>query len=65
MMSRFLESVRQTQKTLALAWRSSPPSLAGIAVLTLAAALLPLAIAYAGKLIVDAVVERAALLATQ
>jgi ATP-binding cassette subfamily B protein len=64
-MSGFLESVRQTQMTLALAWRSSPPSLAGIAVLTLAAALLPLAIAYAGKLIVDAVVERSVLLATQ
>jgi ATP-binding cassette subfamily B protein len=65
MISRFLDSVRQTQKTLGLAWRSSPSSLIGIALLTLASALLPLGIAYAGKLIVDAVVERAVQLATQ
>jgi ATP-binding cassette, subfamily B, bacterial len=60
-----LDSARQTQKTLGLAWRSSPPSLAGIALLTLASALLPLGIAYAGKLIIDAVVARSVELATQ
>jgi ATP-binding cassette subfamily B protein len=65
MTSRLLDSARQTQKTLGLAWRSSPLSLAGIALLTLASALFPLGIAYAGKLIVDAVVERSAPLATQ
>jgi ATP-binding cassette, subfamily B, bacterial len=65
MMSRFLDSARQTRKTLALAWRSSPPSLVGIALLTLVSALLPLGIAYAGKLIIDAVVAHAVELATQ
>src|SRR5262249_51406190 len=65
MISRFLESIRQTQKTLELAWRSSPSSLVGIALLTLVPALLPLAIAYAGKLIIDPVVARSVELATQ
>jgi ATP-binding cassette subfamily B protein len=65
MISRLLDSARQTQKTLGLAWRSSPLNLVGIALLTLASALLPLGIAYAGKLIVDAVVERSVQLATQ
>ena len=65
MISRFLENVRQTRKTLELAWRSSPSSLVSIALLTLVSALLPLAIAYAGKLIIDAVVARAVDLATQ
>jgi ATP-binding cassette, subfamily B, bacterial len=65
MLSRFLESVRQARKTLMLAWRASPPRLAGVAALTLVSALLPLGIAYAGKLIVDAVVARSVPLATQ
>jgi ATP-binding cassette subfamily B protein len=65
MISRFLESARQARKTLGLAWRSSPSNLAGIALLTLISALLPLAIAYAGKLIIDAVVAHAVELATR
>ncbi len=65
MISRILEGARQTRKELGLAWRSSPSGLIGIALLTLAAALLPLGIAYAGKLIIDAVVARSAPLATQ
>jgi ATP-binding cassette subfamily B protein len=65
MISRALEGARQTRKALGLAWRSSPSGLIGIALLTLAAALLPLSIAYAGKLIIDAVVARSAPLATQ
>jgi ATP-binding cassette, subfamily B, bacterial len=65
MISRLLESARQTQKTLGLAWRSSRPSLIGVFALTLASAVLPLGIAYAGKLIIDAVVVRSVPLATQ
>jgi ATP-binding cassette subfamily B protein len=65
MTSRMLESVRQTRKTLGLAWCSSPSGFVGVALLTLASAFLPLAIAYAGKLIIDAVVAHSAALATQ
>jgi ATP-binding cassette subfamily B protein len=65
MISRFLEGARQAGKTVGLAWRSSPSALVGIALLTLVSALLPLGIAYAGKLIVDAVVAGSALLAAQ
>jgi ATP-binding cassette, subfamily B, bacterial len=65
MSSRFLESTRQARKTLLMAWRASPPGLAGVAALTLVSALLPLGIAYAGKLIVDAVVARSVPQATQ
>jgi ATP-binding cassette subfamily B protein len=43
--------------------RTSPAATAGLGVLTLASALLPLAVAYAGKRIVDAVVARSTILA--
>lgn len=65
MIFRLREGARQTRKTVGLAWRSSPSGLTGIAVLTLASALLPLSIAYAGKLIIDAVVARSVALAMQ
>lgn len=65
MKSKFWESARQTRQTLALAWDSSPASLVGIGSLTLVSALIPLGIAYAGKLIIDAVVARSVPLATQ
>ncbi|MHB8879472.1 MAG: ABC transporter ATP-binding protein, partial [Myxococcaceae bacterium] len=45
-----------TPGTLRLVWRSSPGLTVALAALTLAAALLPLGVAYAGKAIVDAVV---------
>jgi ATP-binding cassette subfamily B protein len=54
----FRESLRHTTKTLALVWKSSPGMSAALALLTLASAALPVAIAYAGKGIVDAVVAR-------
>jgi ATP-binding cassette subfamily B protein len=44
--------------TLALVWRSSPPMTVALGVLTLVGGLVPLAIAVAGKRIVDAVVVR-------
>ena len=49
-----------TRATVALVWRSSPESTVMLAALTLAAAVLPLGIAYAGKRIVDAVVNGSA-----
>jgi ATP-binding cassette subfamily B protein len=45
-----------TPETLRLVWRSSPPLTLILGALTLAAALLPLGVAWAGKAIVDAVV---------
>ncbi|HZH04142.1 MAG TPA: ABC transporter ATP-binding protein, partial [Myxococcaceae bacterium] len=47
---------RQVPTTLGWVWRADPKSALGVALLTALAALLPAAIAYVGKLIVDAVV---------
>src|SRR5579859_4222328 len=47
-----------TRETLRLVWRSSSAFTIALGGLTLAAALLPLAVAYVGKRIVDAVVAR-------
>src|SRR5262245_11549778 len=44
--------------TLALVWKSSPWGTLALAALTVASALLPLGVAFAGKHIVDAVVAR-------
>ncbi len=52
------ESLRHTRMTLALVWRSSPPQTVALGVLTLVGGLVPLGVAYAGKRIVDAVVQR-------
>src|SRR4051812_42534714 len=52
-------SFAHAPRTLALVWRSSPGATLAIALLTLASAGLPLAIAYAGKAIVDQVVAHA------
>ncbi len=49
-----------TPRTLALVWRASKGASVGLGGLTLAAAGLPLAVAYVGKRIVDAVVARSA-----
>jgi ATP-binding cassette subfamily B protein len=49
---------RLTLRTLALVWKSSPGATLLLGLLTLAVSLLPLAIAYAGKGIVDAVVAQ-------
>jgi ATP-binding cassette subfamily B protein len=54
--SRVLGSFAHTPKTLGLVWRSSPRGLVCVAILTIASAALPIAIAWVGKLIVDAVV---------
>ena len=52
------DSLRHTGKTLVLVWKSSRAMSAALAVLTLFSAALPVAIAWAGKGIVDAVVAR-------
>jgi len=57
-LSRLRESFAHTPRTLKLVWRSSPRQSAALGALTLAAALLPLGIAWVGKAIVDAVVAR-------
>ena len=56
MFARLRDSFAHTPRTLKLVFRSSPRGSLLLAVLTLAAALLPLAVAYAGKKIMDAVV---------
>jgi ATP-binding cassette subfamily B protein len=53
---RMRESFRHTPRTLRLVWRSSPEGTTALALLTLAMSGLPLAVAWAGKRIVDAVV---------
>ena len=50
------DSFNKTPRTLALVWRASPRACLALAVLTLAAALVPLAIAWVGKAIMDSVV---------
>jgi ATP-binding cassette subfamily B protein len=52
------ESFAHTRRTLRLVWRSSRPLTLSLAFLTLAGALVPLGVAYAGKGIVDAVVAK-------
>jgi ATP-binding cassette, subfamily B, bacterial len=52
------ESFSQTPRTLALVWRSSKGATFGLAAATLFSAALPLAIAFAAKAIIDAVVAR-------
>jgi ATP-binding cassette subfamily B protein len=52
------QGTRLTFRTLRLVWRGSPLHTSLLGVLTLASAVLPVAIAYAGKGIVDAVVAR-------
>src|SRR6476469_4633128 len=51
-----LDGFRLSARTLALVWASSPVSTVILGVLTVASAALPLAVAYAGKGIVDSVV---------
>ncbi|WP_437607517.1 ABC transporter ATP-binding protein [Sorangium sp. So ce834] len=63
-LSRLRDSFAYTPRTLQLVWRSSKAATLALAALTLAAAVLPLGVAYVGKAITDAVVareERAAL----
>ena len=52
------ESFAYTPRTLKLVWRCAPRATIALALTTLAAALLPLGVAVAGKGIVDAVVAR-------
>lgn len=52
------ENLAQTRRGLALAWKASPSLGSAIAALTLLSALLPPAMAYVGKLIIDAVVAK-------
>jgi ATP-binding cassette subfamily B protein len=56
--ARLRSSFAHAPRTLALVWRSSPAATLALAGLTLISAGLPLAIAYAGKAIVDEVVAR-------
>jgi ATP-binding cassette subfamily B protein len=55
-LARVRASVSQTTRTLGLVWRSSPGGTVALAILTVVSASLAPAIAYVGKLIVDAVV---------
>src|SRR5262245_40259524 len=55
-LARLRASFSQTGRTLALVWRSSPGGTVALAVLTVISAALAPAIAYVGKIIVDAVV---------
>jgi ATP-binding cassette, subfamily B, bacterial len=50
------DSVRYIKRTLALVWKSSPPLTLALTVLVIAGALVPPAIAWAGKRIVDNVI---------
>jgi len=59
-LSRLRGSFAYTPRTVALVWRSSRGATIALGGLTLVAAVLPLAVAYAGKAIVDAVVARSA-----
>jgi ATP-binding cassette, subfamily B, bacterial len=54
--TRLLGSFSHTPRTLALAWRSSPRGFVAIAIVVVLSAVVPVAIAWVGKLIVDAVV---------
>lgn len=52
----FRDNFGYTGQSLLLAWKSSPQSSMAIVVLTIASAAFPLAVAYVGKLIIDAIV---------
>jgi len=52
------ESFQHTRATLALVWSASRSMTAGLGILTVVSALLPLGIAFVGKEIIDAVVAR-------
>jgi ATP-binding cassette subfamily B protein len=54
---RIIGSFRHTPRTLALVWRSSPRSTVALGALTLLASVLPIAVAWVGKAIMDAVVS--------
>ncbi|MEP7127021.1 MAG: ABC transporter ATP-binding protein [Byssovorax sp.] len=58
MFSRLKESFAHTPRTLRLVWRSSPRGSVALGLLTIIASLIPLGVAYAGKRIMDAVVDR-------
>ncbi len=58
MLARLRERFALAPRTLALVWKASRAGTLGLGALTLAAAMLPLAIAWVGKRIVDAVVAR-------
>ena len=58
MLSRLRESFAHTPRTLRLVWRSSPLGSVALGLLTLVASVIPLAIAYVGKEIMDSVVAR-------
>ena len=60
MLSRLRDSFAHVPRTLGLVWRSSRTGTLALLALTLVSALFPLAIAYVGKAIVDAVVARSA-----
>jgi ABC-type multidrug transport system fused ATPase/permease subunit len=55
-MKRFFTVFRYSPRAIALVWQTSPSLTVILALLTLAGGLLPAAVAYVGKLIVDAVV---------
>ncbi|MDC0684248.1 ABC transporter ATP-binding protein [Sorangium atrum] len=57
-LSRLRDSFAYTPRTLQLVWRSSKAASVALGALTLAAAGLPLGVAYVGKAITDAVVAR-------
>jgi len=57
-LSRLRESFAHTPRTLRLVWRSSPLGSVALGLLTLVASVIPLAIAYVGKEIMDSVVAR-------
>ncbi len=57
-LSRLRDSFAYTPRTLKLVWRSSKAASLALGALTLAAAVLPLGVAYVGKMIMDAVVAR-------
>ncbi len=58
MLARLRESFAHAPRTLKLVWRSSPAGSAALGLLTLVAAVVPLAVAWVGKAIMDAVVAR-------
>lgn len=57
-LSALRDAFGRAPKTLALVWRSSPRTTSALGGLTLVSAMLPLAIAFTGKAIIDAVVAR-------
>ena len=58
MLARLRESFAYTRRTLGLVWKSSPAAALALALTTLVGSVVPLGVAYAGKRIVDAVVQR-------